>query len=92
LLGLALSARGQPARLKFEAGIGPQPRLPSAQQAPIPIVSIATARGGPDGALPTHAPGYVVGVFAQGLDHPRWLHTNHHRTKDIIASPGGKRL
>jgi hypothetical protein len=34
----------------------------------------------------------VVGVFAQGLDHPRWLYTNHHRTKDIIASPGGKRM
>jgi glucose/arabinose dehydrogenase len=75
LLGLALAACGQPAQLPFDAGVGPQPRLPPAQQALIPTVNIATARGWPDGALPTVAPGLVVTAFAQGLDHPRWLYT-----------------
>jgi glucose/arabinose dehydrogenase len=75
LLGVALLACGQPARLPFEAGVGPQPRLPAPQQALIPTVNIANARGWPEGALPTVAPGLVVTAFAQGLDHPRWLYT-----------------
>ncbi|QCB45555.1 sorbosone dehydrogenase family protein [Hydrogenophaga sp. PAMC20947] len=73
--GMALSACGQPAQLPFEAGVGPQPRLPAPQQALVPTINIAKARGWPAGTLPTVAPGLVVKAFAQGLDHPRWLYT-----------------
>ncbi len=75
LLGLALSACGQPAQLPFEAGVGSQPQLPAPQQALIPTVNIAKARSWPIGTLPTVAPGLIVTAFAQGLDHPRWLTT-----------------
>ncbi len=75
LLGLALSACGQPAQLPFEAGVGPQPQLPAPQQALIPTVNIAKARSWPVGTLPTVAPGLIATAFAQGLDHPRWLYT-----------------
>lgn len=66
--GMALSACGQPAQLPFEAGVGPQPRLPAPQQALVPTINIAKARGWPAGTLPTVAPGLVVTAFTQGLD------------------------
>jgi glucose/arabinose dehydrogenase len=35
---------------------------------------IAPAKGWPDGAKPTPAPGLAVTALATGLDHPRWLY------------------
>ncbi len=75
LLSLALAACEQAARQPFESGVGPQPRLPAPQQALIPTVNIAKARGWPDGLLPTVSAGLVVTPFARNLDHPRWLYT-----------------
>ena len=75
LLGFSLAACGQPARQPFDAGVGPEPRLPAPQQALIPTVNIAKARGWPKGMLPAVAPGLAVTTFAQDLDHPRWLYT-----------------
>jgi glucose/arabinose dehydrogenase len=75
LLAVALAACGQAARQPFEAGVGPQPRLPAPQQALIPTVNIAQARGWPAGTLPTVAPALFVTAFAKNLDHPRWLYT-----------------
>ena len=56
------------------AGVGPNPTLPSPNKALIPTVLIAPAVGWPDGITPTAAPGFAVGAFASGLDHPRWLY------------------
>lgn len=54
---------------------GSQPILPAPQTTRlIPQINIAPATGWSDGALPTAAPGMDVGLFASGLDHPRWLH------------------
>lgn len=75
LLGMFLAACGEPARQPFDAGVGPQPRLPAPQPSLIPTVNIATARGWPAGAVPRVASGLVVTAFAEGLDHPRWLYT-----------------
>ncbi len=75
LLGLSLTACEHAPRQPFDAGVGPQPRLPAPQQALIPTVHIAKARGWPQGVFPEVAPGLVVTAFAQNLDHPRWLYT-----------------
>ncbi|MGB6347259.1 MAG: sorbosone dehydrogenase family protein, partial [Methyloceanibacter sp.] len=37
-------------------------------------MSLAPARGWPDGSAPVPAAGFSVGAFASGLDHPRWLY------------------
>ncbi|WP_028969968.1 PQQ-dependent sugar dehydrogenase [Sphingomonas sp. URHD0057] len=70
----ALAACGGPARLPLEAGIGPAPRLPPPEQALIPAIEVAKAKGWPAGLSPTPAPGLKVNAFAGGLDHPRWLY------------------
>ena len=53
---------------------GVDPALPPPQRALIPTVDIAPATGWPQGATPTPARGLVVSRFADGLEHPRWLH------------------
>jgi len=75
LVVAVLAACGEPARQPFEAGVGPEPRLPAPQKSLIPTVNIAKARGWPDGLAPAVAPGLTVTAFAQNLDHPRWLYT-----------------
>jgi glucose/arabinose dehydrogenase len=71
---LALAACGEVATLPISAGTGPQPTLPRPQQALIPTVNIAPAKGWPPNATPQAGPGMRVAAFASGLDHPRWLH------------------
>jgi glucose/arabinose dehydrogenase len=61
------------ATLPVSAGIGPAPALPKPAKALLPTINIAEATGW-KGARPTPAPGLAVTAFAQGLDHPRWLH------------------
>jgi glucose/arabinose dehydrogenase len=73
LLGLALVACGESARLSVRDGSGPTPVLPGPEHSLIPTLHVATATGWPDGAHPTAAPGFAVQAFARGLDHPRWL-------------------
>jgi glucose/arabinose dehydrogenase len=70
----ALAACGGEAQLRVEDGIGPDPRLPTPRSSLIPIVDIAPAVGWRDGGRPVAAEGTRVVVFADGLDHPRWLH------------------
>jgi glucose/arabinose dehydrogenase len=62
------------ARLPVSAGTGPDPTLPSPQSHLIPIVNIAPAKGWGDDGRPTAADGTAVSVFADQLDHPRWLY------------------
>ena len=62
--GLALSACGDQATLPVEAGVGPDPTLPAPAGTLIPTVNIAPAKGWPEGAKPTAAPGLAVAAFA----------------------------
>jgi glucose/arabinose dehydrogenase len=80
----ALAACGGPARLPLEAGIGPAPQLPPPEQALIPAIDVAKAKGWPAGLSPTPAPGLRVNPFAAGLDHPRWLYVL--ATGDVLVA------
>ncbi|HEX8379763.1 MAG TPA: sorbosone dehydrogenase family protein [Allosphingosinicella sp.] len=74
VLGLILVlASCERATLPVDAGIGPAPVLPKPARSLIPTVNVAEATGW-RGASPTPAPGLKVTAFAEGLDHPRWLH------------------
>jgi glucose/arabinose dehydrogenase len=74
VLALALSACGEAARLPFEAGTGPDPKLPPPNKTLIPTIDIAQATGWPPDTKPLAAPTLNVNAFASSLDHPRWLH------------------
>ena len=71
---VALAGCGEEATLPVAAGTGPQPQLPAPNETLIPTVNVAPAKGWPEGGMPTAAPGLQVAAFAEGLDHPRWLH------------------
>lgn len=71
---LTLAACGETATLPVSAGIGPRPTLPPPNQTVIPTVHIAPAVGWPPGVTPRAAQGMRVAAYADGLDHPRWLH------------------
>jgi glucose/arabinose dehydrogenase len=70
---ILLVATCERATLPVSAGMGPEPTLPRPARSILPTVNIAEATGW-SGARPTPAPGLAVAAFAQGLDHPRWLH------------------
>jgi glucose/arabinose dehydrogenase len=74
LLGGALTACGDTAKLPEWAGVGGQPQLPPPVQSLIPTVAIAPAAGWPPGAQPEAAAGMAVTALRQGLEHPRWLY------------------
>ncbi len=73
-LAAGLSACGERSRLPESADVGPQPTLGEPRTSPIPTVNIAPAEPWPAGTQPSPAPGLQIAAFAQGLDHPRWLH------------------
>jgi glucose/arabinose dehydrogenase len=73
-LALCLSACGDVATLSVADGTGPRPGLPPPAKSLLPTVHIAPAVGWPSGSSPQPAPGTRVVAFAEGLDHPRWLH------------------
>jgi len=53
---------------------GNTPVIPAAApQGAIPTLKMPTARGWAPGQLPIAAPGLKVNVFADKLDHPRWI-------------------
>jgi glucose/arabinose dehydrogenase len=70
---VSLSACGDRATLPLSAGIGPHPILPPPHQTLFPTVNIAPAKGWPAGVTPIAAHGLKVTIFAENLDHPRWL-------------------
>lgn len=74
LLTLSLGACGEMARLPEQAGVGPNPTIPSPHLTLLPTVNIAPAKGWAAGATPQPAAGLAVSAFATGLDHPRWLY------------------
>ncbi|MGS5086992.1 PQQ-dependent sugar dehydrogenase [Hydrogenophaga sp. A37] len=74
LAGLVLSACGESAKLQADTGYGVDPPLPTPVETWIPTVRIAQAQSWAEGEAPTAATGTKVRRFADGLDHPRWLH------------------
>lgn len=74
LLCCAAGVHAEEAKLSIEAGTGPQPTLPPPTRSLLPTVDIAPARGWPAATTPTAAAGTRVNAFADGLDHPRWIH------------------
>lgn len=71
---LMLAACGEVATLPVSAGTGTRPALPQPQRTLLPTVNIAPAQGWAPGTSPIAAPGTRVALFADGLDHPRWLY------------------
>ncbi|MGH6901729.1 MAG: PQQ-dependent sugar dehydrogenase [Geminicoccaceae bacterium] len=71
---LGLSACGETATLPVSAGIGPNPELPPPNETLLPTVNVAKATGWAGDQTPTPAEGLRIAVFADGLDHPRWLY------------------
>ncbi len=55
-------------------GYGPLPDLPEPDSSLIPALNVAEAVGWADGEAPVAAEGLEVVAFAEGLDHPRWIH------------------
>ncbi len=62
------------ATVPIEQGYGPNPTLPPPNPTWLPTVNVAEASPWPEGMKPTPAAGFAVNEFAEGLDHPRWLH------------------
>ena len=71
---LLLAGCGESARLTVADGTGPAPALPEPNPTLVPTVHVAEAQPWAPGQAPTPAAGLAVGRFAEGLDHPRWLH------------------
>jgi glucose/arabinose dehydrogenase len=76
LLALAcvLSACGESALLRVDSGYGADPALPPPVKTVLPTVKVATAQPWPPGEAPTAAAGTTVQLFANQLDHPRWVY------------------
>jgi len=70
----ALAGCGHEAEVPVAQGYGPNPVLPAPAHPLIPTVNPAEAVGWPAGAMPRPAEGLSVGLFADGLDHPRWIY------------------
>jgi glucose/arabinose dehydrogenase len=79
IMGLAavgavfLSSREE-AKVAIEDQYGPDPKLPEPDPRILPTVHQAEAEPWKKGEMPQAAQGYAVNQFADGLDHPRWLH------------------
>lgn len=71
---LNVVACGDVARLPEKAGIGPHPTLPPPSPSLLPTVNVAPAKGWHPGTSPIAASDLAVSVYANGLDHPRWLY------------------
>ena len=76
LIGTAVYLTGyaEHATLPVAAGYGPDPTLPPPDPRVLPTIRPAKAVGWPAGAAPVATHGLRVARFAEGLQHPRWLH------------------
>ena len=73
-LALVLAACGDTANLTVDEGSGPDPVLPEPSTGLLPTTHFADAEPWRGDQKPTAMQGAEVVAFAQGLDHPRWLH------------------
>lgn len=67
--------RGNPADHSVDEVAGTEPLLTDPEAESFPTVEIAEPIGWKDGETPTAADGLAVSRFAEGLDHPRVIHT-----------------
>ncbi|NVD44442.1 PQQ-dependent sugar dehydrogenase [Qipengyuania atrilutea] len=84
--------RGDRAELSVEAVTGTDPVLTEPEPETIPTVNIAEPVGWAEGETPDAAAGLEVVRFAEGLDHPRVIHTlpNGDVLVALTGSPGFK--
>ncbi|MGB3379721.1 MAG: PQQ-dependent sugar dehydrogenase, partial [Allopontixanthobacter sediminis] len=68
-------SRGDTADLSVSEVSGEGPVLEEPRAETIPTINIAEPVGWPAGEVPAAAEGLVVNRFAEGLDHPRVVHT-----------------
>jgi glucose/arabinose dehydrogenase len=71
---LLAGCEGKPSNLPTDATYGPKPTLPEPKSSSLPQVKVATAVGWPAARTPVPAAGFAVKAFAEGLEHPRWMH------------------
>ncbi len=74
LIGVYLWSATEKAELDFAATLGAQPQIPPPKTVLLPTINVAKAVGWGAGETPTAAAGLSVAPFAEGLEHPRWLH------------------
>jgi glucose/arabinose dehydrogenase len=60
--------------MPLSAATGPNPQLLPPRHSVLPTIKVATAKGWPLGATPKAASGTAVSLYADGLDHPRWIY------------------
>ncbi len=71
---LLLCACTPKSKIEPHAGYGSNPVLPAPNKELLPTVNIAPAIGWSNNAKPTAGQGLLVKVFANQLQHPRWLY------------------
>jgi glucose/arabinose dehydrogenase len=76
--------RGVPAQHTVDELSGKDPVIAEAKEESIPSIGIASPVGWAANEAPVAAKGLVVGRFAEGLDHPRIIHTLPNG--DVIAA------
>jgi glucose/arabinose dehydrogenase len=69
-----LTACSNGSALPTEATYGANPPIGQPQKGLFPTLKIAPAKGWPQGEKPDPAAGLAVEAFADGLNHPRWMH------------------
>ncbi len=84
ILSCSGGARSNSSTAQYEPGTGPADRL----QLPAPFASPSVRNtskvvGWPAGKMPTAAPGFVVSLFADQLNNPRWTYVLPN--KDILV-------
>ncbi len=77
VLGIAvwLVVRPHDARLSVEAVSGTDPQITGPRPEVLPTMNVADASSWPEGEMPVPADGLEVNLFADNLDHPRWMLT-----------------
>ncbi len=84
ILSCSGGARSDPSTAQYPPGTGPADRL----QLPAPFATPSVRNnskviGWPDGKMPTAAPGFVVNLFADQFNNPRWTYVLPN--KDILV-------
>lgn len=83
--------RGNTADLELAEVSGTDPVISEPEGESFPTINVAEAVGWPDGEVPRVAEGLAVTRFAEGLDHPRTIHTlpNGDVLVTLTNRPGG---
>lgn len=70
-----LMVRPHDARLTIAETSGTNPQITAPRPETWPMINVAEAVGWPEGEMPVPADGLEVNLFADDLDHPRWMLT-----------------